>query len=188
MHNPFIDSMSLLPDDRRATPYLPLPASYHGETAKYVKTDPVRVTPNAEPVAQKCTSCHNIGSRATCGDWLDRAVGWRYPTTASMLSREDPKIGKYMPDGHEFATKEAYYAAMGPHLDAMKCCCEHSDWSGCHTIDRSQPRSQGQAGTGERSCTNGTTGGWHQPCDGDNACNHSGLRCVSQRCVFRDEE
>ena len=186
MHDPFIDSADVLPNDRASRPYIPLPQSVHGAAAKLVKTDPVLPPGATEREPQKCTSCHNIGSASTCSTWLDRAVGWSYPTAASALSKTEPQVGRYMPHQHDATTKEAYYTENGAHLDALKCCCEHPDWSGCRRVDRATPGAEGERGTGERSCTNSTAGGWHQPCF-EGGCNSSALHCASDRCVFIDE-
>ena len=187
MHDPFIDSMvDYLPSDRRTRPYVPL--GYQSRIpSTMIRTADVRTASGAlEP--PRCTSCHSMGSQNACGMWFDRAVGWSFAYSASTASKQSEHSKRYMPFEHGMTSSQDFYAEYGPHIDAMKCCCEHPSWRGCKTVPAETPQAPGVEGTGEKSCTESTCGGHGQPCcEGWSSCNHSGLTCASGQCVFADE-
>ena len=191
MHDPFIDSMNdpsgadYLPRDKANRPYIPL--GYNGQSPKtFIKTGPVRDA-WGELVPQKCTSCHAMGTERQCDSWFDRAVGWSFAYTQSSESQRSEELKRYMPYEHGMTSSQEFYAENGPHIDAMKCCCEHPSWRGCKTVPAATPQAPGTEGTDARSCTESTCGAHDQECCGGTSCNHSGLRCVSGKCRFRGE-
>lgn len=184
MHNPFIDSMDVLPADRRTRPYLPL--GYQAQDPPtMIKTDAVRTGEGS--AAQRCTSCHSMGNGNACGSWFNRAVGWEFPGTASAESKRQTSLSRYMPMDHGHGSTADFYAENGKHVDAMKCCCEHPDWRGCRRVPAATPQAEGTAGTATESCIAPTCGGWGQACCEGNLCNHGGLTCASGTCKFVDE-
>jgi hypothetical protein len=186
MHDPFIDSAGVLPDDKAARPYKPL-----GYNARFpirnVKTDPVK-GPDGELTPQRCQQCHNIGNSNTCSTWIDRAVGLSYPAAASFESKIDPQLGKYMPQDHVAKSNAEYWEEWGAHIDAIKCCCAHPTWLGCRTTNAFDSSEPPQRGTGPQACIGGECGGWRQACCGGTTCNHNGLSCASNGlCLFAGE-
>lgn len=192
MHDPFIDSMNdpdgtdYLPRDSARRPYLPLGWQGRGYAKTFIKTGPVK-NGRGELEPQKCTMCHAMGSERQCDGWFDRAVGWSFPYSSSAASRELESLKRYMPFEHGAASSAEFYAEYGPHLDAMKCCCEHPGWRGCKSVPASTPTAPGSEGTDARSCTDSTCGAHGQECCAGTSCNHGGLTCDAGRCRYRDE-
>jgi hypothetical protein len=191
MHDPFIDSMGeggadYLPRDKRSRPYIPL--GYQAQTpATYIKTANV-IDAYGESVPQRCTTCHSMGTERACDSWFDRAVGWSFPYSASAESKKDEALKRYMPFEHGMTSSAEFYTENAPHIDAMKCCCDHPTWKGCKTVPAETPNAAGVEGTDARSCIGGTCGGRGQPCCDGSGCNHSGLTCTAGTCKFRDEQ
>jgi hypothetical protein len=190
MHDPFIDSMNdgpmdYLPRDRRNRPYLPL--GYQASIPKtFIKTADVKDA-YGDTVPQRCTSCHSMGSERACDSWFDRALGWSIPWSASTESQQNEVLKRYMPFEHGMTSSKEFYTEYGPHVDAMKCCCEHPSWRGCKTVPAATPQAAGIEGTDSRSCTESTCGAHAQACCASSTCNHGGLSCVGGKCLFRDE-
>jgi hypothetical protein len=128
-----------------------------------------------------------MGTENECGSWFEKAVGWTFAYDQSAASQEDESLKRYMPYQHGATSSADYYGELAPHIDAMKCCCEHPSWRGCMTVPASTPQAAGTEGTEAKSCTDSTCGGHAQPCCDGSACNHSGLRCNAGTCRFRDE-
>jgi hypothetical protein len=196
INNPFISSMDeggipFLPHDKRWRPYLPLGFQKRtSESHYFIRTDPVRARGGGtEP--QKCTACHSIGNGSGTSTWFDRAAGWAMPQTASEAAFSHERLRRYMPPTVE-PDARGFYRQNGAHIDAIRCCAENPDWLGCYRVNRASPMSPGVQGTGPKSCTASSCGGWNQECCADEQsqpCNHGALACDpgARVCKFREE-
>jgi hypothetical protein len=123
-----------------------------------VSTDPV-TNDKGKYEPQSCTSCHRIGSLATCKEYLGFSVGKGSPVETSEWGRTFFYRTWMPPPPDSWHTKteseltDLWNQKYAKHVERMTCCCENPQAKGCYTqrFD-TEPVENPRPGTGPAVC------------------------------------
>jgi len=138
-HSPWVGSLNLVPKNNWNVSYQIVGKQFELWRNKFplraVTTEDVTV--NGKKESQVCTSCHRMGTGATCDAMMGYSTGADWPVphnslTTSFKSRnwmppKTPEDEKLSDEAFEKKWKEKYDA----HAKALACCCKNPRAKGC---------------------------------------------------------
>jgi len=161
-NSPWIAQVFQVPHNDPSVPLLIVGSFFDTWSKKFpvraISTAPIRGADGREQ-AQACTSCHRIGSLATCSTELYYAAGLAAPATMSKLGNSFA-VRTWMPpepaSWHGKSDQELqtlWNTAYKTHVGRLKCCCDNPNAIGCFSQDITQsPLPAPVAGTGPAIC------------------------------------
>lgn len=140
--SPWIAQVFEVPKNDKNIPHLVVGETFKPWKTRFpmiaVSTDPI-TGKNGKEEEQSCTSCHRIGSQATCNEYLPFSIGKGSPVEPSDWGRTF-FYRTWMPpppDAWHRKTEseltELWNERYGRHVERLTCCCKTPDARGCVT-------------------------------------------------------
>ncbi len=160
--SPWIEQVMKLPANSKQVPLLVVGKVFEQWKTKLpikaIDTTPI-INSKGEAEPQICTSCHRIGSLATCDQHLDYSIGRKTPGIVSDLGRKFfhqvwmPPPGNTDSPMQENELRDAWQEKYGKHVEKLKCCCAKPDATGCLSqVITDEPLQPFKVGNSSETC------------------------------------
>ncbi len=138
--SPWVEQAIKLPGNSKEVPFLVVGKVFEKWKAKFpvraIDTLPVK-NAKGELEPQACTSCHRIGSLATCELHIDYSIGTKSSGIVSDLGKTFyhavwmPPVSNPANNKTESELRDEWQAKYSQHIDRLKCCCSKPHAKGC---------------------------------------------------------
>jgi hypothetical protein len=159
--SPWIRQVVDVPHNSGGTPYIIVGSALASWKERFpvraISTAPIENNGKLEP--QICTTCHRIGSEATCDAQIDYATGAREPAKLSPTGSRF-KTKAWMPppppEWHHMndeTFQKVWTDSFDKHVARLKCCCNNPSAKNCTSQDfTTDPISPPVIGQGPEIC------------------------------------